>query len=198
MNASPSKPRGSYHHGNLREALLEAAEELLREEGPQGLKLRAIARRAGVSHTAANPHFGGLCGLVSELAAVGFRRLHLSLQTAETRARGYVNFALEQPHLFSLMFRTNLPDFEHPALREAADITARDLRRANTDCGEDQSLGFDDAVRMTVAWSAVHGLSSLIIDGRLDGIVAQTQPSPGLAELIDAVLAAFATRPGGP
>lgn len=196
--AKSTDRKSSYHHGNLREALLESAEEILREEGPQGLKLRAITRRAGVSHTAANPHFGGLNGLISELAAVGFRRLRASLVKARTPGRGYVDFALNEPHLFSLMFRSNLPDFDYPALREAADAAARELRRVGDADPEGQPLAFDEGVRMTAAWSLVHGLSSLIIDGQLDTIARRLTPPTDPAALIDAVLAQWARTPETP
>src|SRR5260370_4613036 len=72
-------PRGGasedapYHHGALHDALLEAAERVLERDGLSGLTLRAVAREAGVSHAAPTHHFGDLTGLVSELAAIGFR-----------------------------------------------------------------------------------------------------------------------------
>src|SRR5690348_13441165 len=65
-----------YHHGGLRNALLEAAERVLEREGLPGLTLRAVAREAGVSHAAPAHHFADLTGLVSELAAVGFRQFN--------------------------------------------------------------------------------------------------------------------------
>src|SRR5262252_8981675 len=63
-----------YHHGALRDALLQAAERVLERDGLAGLTLRAVAREAGVSHAAPTHHFGDLTGLVSELAAIGFRQ----------------------------------------------------------------------------------------------------------------------------
>src|SRR5882672_9013424 len=65
-----------YHHGALNEALLKAAERVLERDGLQGLTLRAVAREAGVSHAAPTHHFGDLTGLVSELAAIGFRQFN--------------------------------------------------------------------------------------------------------------------------
>jgi AcrR family transcriptional regulator len=77
-----AKPRDSYHHGDLREALLTAAEQLLHEEGLQGLTLRACARRAGVSHAAPKHHFEDLSDLLSEVAARSFDRLAERLEAA--------------------------------------------------------------------------------------------------------------------
>src|SRR5919202_1681307 len=97
-----------YHHGALREALLKAAETVLRRDGLAGLTLRAVAREAGVSHAAPTHHFGDLTGLLSELAAVGFRRFNdamiaagntetLPLMKAMARAKAYVAYAQARP-----------------------------------------------------------------------------------------------------
>src|SRR5215468_4979344 len=89
---SPAKPGGRrqrrvtpYHHGALREALLMAAEGILERDGMPGLTLRAAAREAGVSHAAPTHHFSDLTGLLSELAAVGFRRFGEMLLAAADR-----------------------------------------------------------------------------------------------------------------
>ena len=71
-----------YHHGALRDALLEAAERVLERDGLSGLTLRAVAREAGVSHAAPTHHFGDLTGLVSELAAIGFRQFNTAMAAA--------------------------------------------------------------------------------------------------------------------
>src|SRR6202140_4330976 len=75
-----------YHHGALHEALLKAAERVLERDGLAGLTLRAVAREAGVSHAAPTHHFGDLTGLVSELAAIGFRQFNATMEAA--RAAG--------------------------------------------------------------------------------------------------------------
>src|SRR4051812_7676834 len=71
-----------YHHGDLRSAMLDAAQRLLETEGIEGLTLRAAARAAGVSHAAPKNHFGDLSGLLSELAALGFRQFTRELRAA--------------------------------------------------------------------------------------------------------------------
>src|SRR5438128_2323529 len=119
-----AKPKASYHHGALREALLIAAEKLLREHGLAALTLRAIAREAGVSHGAPAHHFEDLSALLSDLAAVGFLRLVEQLEAAlkardKTRfpvPKAYVQFAVDNPALFSLMFREERLDAKRPAL----------------------------------------------------------------------------------
>src|SRR5258705_8123335 len=106
-----------YHHGALRDALLEAAERVLERDGVAGLTLRAVAREAGVSHAAPTHHFGDLTGLVSELAAIGFRQFNAAMvsacDTATTplaralaRPKAYVAYAQAHPGMYGLMFRT--------------------------------------------------------------------------------------------
>src|SRR5580698_5181409 len=105
-----------YHHGSLPEALLQAAEIVLKRDGLRGLTLRAIAREAGVSHTAPQHHFGDTAGVLSELAASGHRQLASTMadhaagtEPGQARrkatARGYVSFARANPALLHLMSR---------------------------------------------------------------------------------------------
>src|SRR5258706_5025520 len=111
-----------YHHGALRDALLEAAERVLERDGLSGLTLRAVAREAGVSHAAPTHHFGDLTGLVSELAAIGFRQFNTAMaaagaaagaslmEKAMARAKAYVAYAQAHPGVYGLMFRTERLD----------------------------------------------------------------------------------------
>ena len=77
-----------YHHGDLKSAVLAAAEKILETEGVDALTLRAVARMVGVSHTAPKNHFGDLEGLLSELAAVGYRRFGAALSGGDGERRG--------------------------------------------------------------------------------------------------------------
>ena len=84
----PATPKeNGYHHGNLRAALLRAAEEIIRESGVEGLTLRACARKAGVSHGAPAHHFGNITGLLTELAAEGFEAAHGGHESEECKGR---------------------------------------------------------------------------------------------------------------
>ena len=120
-----------YHHGALHEALLKAAEMVLERDGLQGLTLRAVAREAGVSHAAPTHHFGDLTGLVSELAAIGFRQFNATMEAARATgsaglertmaaAKAYVGYAQAHPGMYGLMFRTERLDHSRPSLHEAA------------------------------------------------------------------------------
>src|SRR6201997_3776959 len=130
-----------YHHGALRDALLKAAERVLERDGLAGLTLRAVAREAGVSHAAPTHHFGDLTGLVSELAAIGFRQFNQAMAescTPETpyparglaRARAYVAYAQAHPGMYGLMFRTERLDYSRPSLHEAAEASFAGLAHA--------------------------------------------------------------------
>src|SRR5215472_16246518 len=130
-----------YHHGALRDALLQAAEKVLERDGLPGLTLRAVAREAGVSHAAPTHHFGDLTGLVSELAAIGFRQFNAAMaaagapdlpsnERAMARAKAYVAYAQAHPGMYGLMFRTERLDYSRPSLHEAAESSFAGLANA--------------------------------------------------------------------
>ena len=136
-----------YHHGDLKPAVLAAAEKLLEGEGVDALTLRAVARMVGVSHTAPKNHFGDLEGLLSELAAVGYRRFGAALTAAmddagadprqRLRAMGlaYVAFARAYPNLFVLMYRSDrldMGEFDEVAERAVARIDPVIIRNVVT------------------------------------------------------------------
>src|SRR5690349_16082690 len=87
--APAARQETPYHHGALRDALLQAAERVLERDGLVGLTLRAVAREAGVSHAAPTHHFGDLTALVSELAAIGFRQFNLAMAESCTPETPY-------------------------------------------------------------------------------------------------------------
>lgn len=191
-----------YHHGALREAMLAASERILEREGVPGLTLRAAAREAGASHAAPKNHFDDLIGLLSELAAVGFRRFSeymMSAAAGETSARlrlraiglAYVTFAKDNPGLFQLMFRSERLDADRPALREATDqaqqiltdaVNAARIERRTEDAPV-HGVG-----QVVAAWSLVHGFSLLLIDGRLNEFVAKLPDGATVEDLLAQVL----------
>src|SRR5262245_53652338 len=133
------KQRPAYHHGDLKEALLTAAEAVLDEHGLQGFTLRECARRAGVSHAAPKHHFGDVRGILTEIAARGFRQLNKRLRS-KLRAAGadldaqfaatadaYVGFAEAHPEHFRIMFRSDLVDVCSSDLIDAARETFTEL-----------------------------------------------------------------------
>ncbi len=174
-----SKP---YHHGDLREALLEASLALIAEGGVQALSLRAAARRAGVSPGAPYHHFSSRAALLASIGAAGFNRLHDRMSeargAAETSAerlsacgRAYVQFALEEPAYFRVMFRPELADREvFPELSAAGRPVFETLVGAVLKGQEAGTVpGPDPQPFILLCWACVHGLSSLLLDGPLSG-----------------------------
>jgi AcrR family transcriptional regulator len=161
-----------YHHGDLRRVLLEAAVEAIDEAGPAALSLRDLARRAGVSHAAPAHHFGDKAGLLTAVAADGFRRLAATLGDAY-RATGsflevgvaYARFAVAHRAHFEVMFRPELYRADDPELVQARDA-ARSLLYPPAAEAADGSGG-DDLRAAVAAWSLVHGLVTLWLNGNL-------------------------------
>jgi len=209
------RPAGDtpYHHGDLHVALLAAAERVLERDGLSGLTLRAVAREAGVSHAAPTHHFGDLSGLLSELAAIGFRRFNeamiaagesetMPLMKALARAKAYVAYAQAQPGMYGLMFRTERLDMARPSLHAAATAsfqglaTAVSLSRNETRTGEPlETLSLEHAAAIARAWSLVHGFTMLLLDGRLQDILRRLPQGTGVEELLDAMLRSTVPRP---
>jgi AcrR family transcriptional regulator len=193
-------PKATYHHGDLRTALVRAAIELLEESGETELSLRAVARRAGVSPAAPYRHYADREALVSAVAAVGYRELaerlaaaHPSPSTPEQLASvaiAYVQFALERPALFRIMFGE--PCDRDNDERVAATAAVSQYVRAIV---ERTFPPADTGALATAVWALVHGLAFLHLDGKLDAstpsIVAER-----ITASIDALLAASNIGPG--
>jgi AcrR family transcriptional regulator len=188
---TPAKPK--YHHGDLRAALLSAAEAELALVGIEGFSLRAVAKRAGVSHAAPAHHFGDAAGLLTALAAEGFRKFLEAQAAREARAEpdpkaqliaaglGYVDFALSRPTLFRLIFSSNKPDFEDPTLQTASEAAYAHL------VTQVRAMGGAEA-DVPPVWAMAHGLADLLTAGRL-----KSMQSLGPTER-DAALAAMLLR----
>jgi AcrR family transcriptional regulator len=151
----------TYHHGALRPALLEAAGDILETDGANALSLREAARRAGVSHSAPYRHFPDRDSLLAALATEGFALLAEGLDKRPVGDMGlaYVEFALSHPQRFRLMFGGLLPFDKYPELRAQAEGSHASLQRAFADLGEDATFA------AAAAWSLVHGLAHLLLDG---------------------------------
>jgi AcrR family transcriptional regulator len=164
--AAHSRP---YHHGDLRNALRKAAREILEKEGIAALSLRAVARKAGVSHAAPYRHFRSHAALLAELAQDGFEELRNALKTAasapglqEDRIAGlggaYMGFVARRPALTRLMFGPQLPDRElFPGLAGACEAVGAEI-----------GATLDDPALAPAVWAAIHGLAMLILDNVVD------------------------------
>jgi AcrR family transcriptional regulator len=192
-----------YHHGALRDALLQAAERVLERDGLAGLTLRAVAREAGVSHAAPTHHFGDLTGLVSELAAIGFRQFNAAMAAscaADTpfpakglaRAKAYIAYAQAHPGMYGLMFRTERLDYSRPSLHEAAETSFAGLANAIAASRHEriaeEALTLEQAAAIARAWSLVHGFTMLLLDGRLKDILRRLPAGTDADTLLDTML----------
>jgi AcrR family transcriptional regulator len=201
-----------YHHGDLRDALLQAAERVLERDGLAGLTLRAVAREAGVSHAAPTHHFGDLTGLVSELAAIGFRQFNATMEAARATgsaglertmaaAKAYVGYAQAHPGMYGLMFRTERLDMSRPSLCEAAHASFAGLAHAVGASRHEQiseeALSLEQAAAIARAWSLVHGFTMLLLDGRLADILRRLPKGTTVEALLEAMLKATLFRPAG-
>jgi AcrR family transcriptional regulator len=158
--------KASYHHGDLRPALLRAGADVLEKQGLEALTLRDVARRAGVSHNAPYRHFKDRDALLAAMAEDGFRALAGALEGKAGNAMGeaYVRFGLANPARFRLMFGGRLRLSEHPALRDASGRAYEALLQA---LRARQDLP-DPEVAAAAAWSLVHGLANLLLDGHFE------------------------------
>jgi AcrR family transcriptional regulator len=169
-----------YHHGDLRAALLEAAETELAAQGVERFSLRAVAKRAGVSHAAPAHHFGDANGLLTALAVEGYHRFLATQRVHEAAAppgqpdrivaagQGYVAFATSHPALFRLMFASDRPDRSDPALQRAARAAHTHRLEQVAELHGLADASADPAARAhaTALWATVHGLADLLQTGR--------------------------------
>ena len=200
MNEKTSAERG-YHHGDLRGALIQAADALLAERGLEGFTLRETARRAGVSPAAPSHHFGGTAGLLTEVAALGYgelaRRLMLAGENGtpadRLKAQGvaYVRFAVDFPGRFHLMFRHDLLSREQPSLEQATGQAWDALERtvlAIRGQPEGAELDAEGEAMLIGIWSTAHGFAHLTLDKKLARIADCGSDDDMLESLFPAII----------
>lgn len=168
----------AYHHGNLRQAVLDRAVEVIRDEGPGKFSLRSLAKDLGVSHTAPRHHFGSREGVLTALAAQGHRLLAQRLEDARVAGGllesgvAYVAFARDYPAHFEVMFSPTLLDLDDPELAAARSSTFAQLLGGVADttraAGREGASGDPvDAAAVVAAWAIVHGIATLALTGNL-------------------------------
>ena len=172
------KPK-PYHHGHLREALLQAAIQLIAEVGPAGFTLREVARRAGVSHNAPYRHFPDREDLLAAVAGQGFRELNEAMLAAVKHQRSsvgrlkcaglaYVEFALRRQEHFTVMFDAAVSKHRTPDSTEAAELAFGTLLTLVKSCQDENRLLSGDVRQLALlAWSMVHGIAKLATAKRL-------------------------------
>lgn len=177
--------RQTYHHGDLKNALIKAGVEILAKEGIDGLTLRKVAQHAGVSHNAPYSHFSDKQSLIAAISTEGFKQLYDELNAAvlsypsdpkrqlQEAAWAYVQFAMNNTDTFKIMFSDVLEkEKEYPAFIEASQMTFNrvvDIVRA---CQEEGILSNTQPELMAVSvWGQIHGIISLLLEGQISHTV---------------------------
>lgn len=179
----------SYHHGNLKAALLEAARAELASGAEGAVSLRALAARVGVSVNATYRHFASKESLLMELAALGFDALAAALVAGAARGRSagrrlarvgeaYVGYALREPGLYRLMFERRGRFDEFPRFRASAAAAFRVLLDAVAALRGEAAEAPSVTKRALAAWALVHGYALLALQGHLAALSAERRPSP--------------------
>jgi AcrR family transcriptional regulator len=183
------RPR-SYHHGNLKEVLLEAARRLIEQHGPVGFSLTEAARLAGVSPAAPYRHFRDRDALLAEVAKNGYERFAAKLDMAwnngiptplsafENLGRAYLAFARDEPASYAVMFEAGLSHGQDPALKATADRAFDVLQRASTALCQALPLEQRPPIRLMSLhiWALSHGVADLFVQARTGAAKAPLTP----------------------
>ena len=178
-------PAKKYHHGDLKNALIKAGVEILSKEGIEGLSLRKVAQRAGVSHSAPYSHFPDKQSLIAAISTEGFNQLYAELDVAvlaypkspkkqlQQGALAYLQFALNNTDTFKIMFSGVLEkEKEYPAFVEISHKTFQrvvDVVRACQGAGIMRATSPE--MMAVAAWGQVHGIVSLALEGQISHTV---------------------------
>ena len=192
------KTTKTYHHGDLREALIKAGRAILEKDGVEALTLRACARKAGVSHAAPQYHFASISDLLAEIAATGFEDFVKALdkgaaqtpspvEKLKAMGQGYVAFARGRPAVYQLMFGVAAP-LSSERLQAAKGAAWEQLANAVSAAAGPE----DKEAKAMQVWSTVHGFSMLVISQRLPPVVSI---SDALKRVIEGLAPAIGAQP---
>ncbi|MFD0686129.1 TetR/AcrR family transcriptional regulator [Actinomadura fibrosa] len=172
----------SYHHGDLRRAIMAAAVGAITESGPASWSLRELARRAGVSHAAPAHHFGDKTGLLTAVAAEGYALFADALERAGDDfydvGIAYVRFAVDHRAHFEVIFRPELYRADDPEVAAARQRANQVLARGARSVAPGRAEG--DQTAAIAAWSIVHGFAHLWLSGAFpDGLGDDPEAAAG-------------------
>ena len=196
------RKQGSYHHGNLRRALLDSALILVARDGPKGVSLRSVARLTGVSPAAPYRHFPGKEGLLASVAEEGFHAITAGMEAAinankeiplagfRAVAFAYVKYASVHPSYFRVMFGPEIADRAlYPGLAECSERLLAPLIYMIRSCQRPDLIGGAEPRDLAVAaWSSLHGLATLLVDNQLGKPISRDEDLQTLANRVADVL----------
>lgn len=198
-----------YHHGDLRRALIQAALQIIEQEGAAALTLRAVARRAGVSHTAPYRHYQDKTEMLAVVAEDGFRALKQKIERAFHREKGdplkkfravgiaYVRFARKNKAHYRVMFGPELTDRSvHAGLEAASDAAFQILIDSIKAC-QDEGLAIPMPTRdlALFAWSTIHGIIGLFDNKKIALTRGETEVEHILETLGDLIERGISVQP---
>ena len=200
--AAIPKVKDSYHHGDLRAALIAAADDIIAEKGIEGFSLRAAAQKAGVSPAAPAHHFGGARGLLTEVAILAYERAGRYIESAghsqdavtDVRAAmlAFVKFAIENPGHFRLMFRKDLVDRSNSRLATASRGPGNRLGHAvlaYRGKAHPDTASFEDSADMLCGMATLHGLASLVLEEKAAHFFKGATATNFLGEYLPGIIA---------
>ncbi|TGL19236.1 TetR/AcrR family transcriptional regulator [Leptospira yanagawae] len=185
MKENPKKPtskrkeptKKTYHHGNLSEALLESAESMIRKDGFESFSLRACAKQAGVAHSAPGHYFKDVSEFLTEVAARAYEKLASRLKYQKTLNQNedpiysvlleYVRFALDEPKIFYMIFHSDRIDRSTTRFQVSGDSALKELVLS---IDPDISKRKQNNEKILFAWSFIHGIAMLSIDGPMSPV----------------------------
>lgn len=198
--------RDSYHHGDLKRALTDAALSLVAERGPKGFTLTEAARRAGVSAAAPYRHFADKAHLLATVAEQGFLDLHTALTAAAHHAsegasdpeaelvaigRSYVRWAVTHPDHYRIMLGAQTNKADHPSVAVAAGQAFDNLLAAITRAQDAGMMNGQKPLQIAgPLWSLVHGIASLAIDGEFGHVGIDQGPEDMVATAVSELIRA--------
>jgi AcrR family transcriptional regulator len=184
--------KSTYHHGDLKNALIQAGIDIVAAEGVYGLTLRKTARHAGVSHNAPYAHFADKQSLIAAIALEGHIKIHALIEKVIERhpddplkqlvnlAWAYVRFGVESPAHYKITFSGLIENEKnYPAFVEVSQHSLQLLQRIVGDCQAEEifnSHGQPVGMLAVSAWSLIHGLVSLVIEGQVPSKIRQSNP----------------------
>lgn len=186
----------NYHHGNLKNDLLQAGLIILDEEGVDGVGIRQVARKVGVAHSAPANHFKNKPALLTALADEIFQSLLLNIETSVNEVeplseavtkfcKSLLEFALQYPNRYRLIWRTDCLDKRNPELQEAMERVYQKLISLLRESARQKNVDVES--QAIAVWSMIHGYVSL----RLDGNLQQGRDSVTGKDRVEAILAAL-------
>lgn len=196
------KDKNSYHHGNLAESLLDAVDEIASQFGLEAVTLRACAKLVGVSPSSAFRHYADKRALLTAFATRALDQLSAALAKANRKARknnadafsavglAYIEFALGKPAFFRAMWRDETIYTNDEAYVAAANALSAHLQGGFADTIADKDPASLSAQEL-LAWSAVHGLANLFVDGPVGNGQSKKRKLEIASEMIDALKPAF-------